>query len=307
MKFPLIFLMDNRNCYFDSILVLFTLSYTNNSTIIIIAYRYPFINSIIFIVFCFCYSGKFKCREVWMSKITEEIFNLSLNFILLIIPFFIMVIMYAKVSKTLYSSEFLSNHRTTRTHLSHNNMVHNIPLTKQENENLENEKQLHQCIGQRLPNDSRKNFISKNNSSTNSNKTKFKNEVRSTTKVTQDNNDNQFSTISTMDNYVPKEIDQRTIPLLTGTISPIQSESIEFDGNNILVIYNSKSGDVNLVESHLRKNFANQMKLDNDHVDNNIIGDLAKHKNNTKVSGNNGLSTRKQNTNVKSIIKTRFG
>lgn len=242
-----------------------------------------------------------------MSKITEEIFNLSLNLILLIIPFFIMVIMYAKVSKTLYSSEFLSNNHTTGIHLSHNNMVHNMPLTKQEDENLENEKQLHQCIGQRLSNDSRKNFISKKNSSTNSNKTKLKNEIRSTTRMTQDNNDNEFSTISTMDNYVSKEIDQRTIPLLTGTISPIESESIEFDGNNILVIYNSKSGDVNLVESHLRRNVANQMKHDNDCVDNNINGDLAKHKNNIKSSVNNGSSTRKQNTNVKSIIKTRFG
>ena len=40
--------MENRNCYFDSILVLFTLSYTNNRTIIItiviITYKHPFIN-----------------------------------------------------------------------------------------------------------------------------------------------------------------------------------------------------------------------------------------------------------------------
>lgn len=217
-----------------------------------------------------------------------------------------MVIMYAKVSKTLYSSEFLSNNNNNSTgiHLSHNNTVHDMPLTKQGNENLENEKQLHQCIGQRLSNDSKKNFISKRNSSTNSNKMKFKNEIRSTTKITQDNNDNEFSTISAMNNYVSKEIDEKTIPSLTGTISPIEPESIEFDGNNILVIYNSKSGDVNLVESHLRRNFANQMKLDND---NNTNGDLVKHKNNIKGSVNNGLSTRKQNPNVKSTIKTRFG
>ncbi|CAG2169338.1 unnamed protein product, partial [Oppiella nova] len=49
-------------------------------------------------------SGKFKCREVWPSDTSEELFNLSLLLLLLIIPFVLMALNYTLISKELYGT-----------------------------------------------------------------------------------------------------------------------------------------------------------------------------------------------------------
>ncbi|CAG2180017.1 unnamed protein product, partial [Oppiella nova] len=76
-------------------------------------------------------AGKYKCREVWPSGASEQLFNLLLLILLLIGPFVILVSTYTLVSRELYGANIFQAHYATNNHMnnsSHNVFAHTIPL-----------------------------------------------------------------------------------------------------------------------------------------------------------------------------------
>ncbi|CAG2175451.1 unnamed protein product, partial [Oppiella nova] len=74
--------------------------------------------------------GKYKCREVWPSGASEQLFNILLLILLLIGPFVILVSTYTLVSRELYGANIFQAHCATNNHMNnsgHNVFAHTIP------------------------------------------------------------------------------------------------------------------------------------------------------------------------------------
>ncbi|CAL8116060.1 unnamed protein product [Orchesella dallaii] len=71
-------------------------------------------------------SGRYKCREIWPSEESEKIFNLVLDFLLLLIPLCIMAMAYSLIVSKLWKG-LQSEIRHTRSFRQHGPHGHLIP------------------------------------------------------------------------------------------------------------------------------------------------------------------------------------